>query len=90
MKRFMIGAAFATFATLLAAPGFAQSYTAAFGTGNMVNEPLAQGTNGRAGVGESAYSGGSGSASAFAYVPNDASAYADAPPRSEPARHSRY
>jgi hypothetical protein len=84
MKKFMIGA---FLATLLAAPSFAQSYSAGFGTGNMVNEPLAKSTNGRAGIGETAYSGGT--VSAFAYAPNGASAYAYVP-RSEHARHSRY
>lgn len=57
-------------ATLLAAPAFAQSYTAGWGTGNVIDQPLAERTNGAEGIG----------ANAFAAVPaTGSSAYAYAP-----------
>ncbi len=53
MKTLIIGT---TLATLLAAPAFAQSYTASAGTGNTINLPLAEQTNGAQGVGVGMYS----------------------------------
>ena len=38
---------------LLATPVFAQSYTPTYGTGNVINQPLAERTNGALGVGAS-------------------------------------
>jgi hypothetical protein len=47
-KRILLGAALAA---LFAAPAFAQSYTAAYGTGNVMDQPLAEKTNGVYGYG---------------------------------------
>jgi predicted S18 family serine protease len=72
MKKLMVAT---TVATLLASPAFAQSYSAAYGTGNMINQPLAELSNGAAGIGATAYNDAGidakaqpGSA-AYAYVP---------------------
>jgi hypothetical protein len=76
MKKLIIGAAFAT---LLAPPAFAQSYSASYGTGNVVNLSLAGQTNGAAGIGATAYSGGSAKSvsglTAYAYVPRPDKAF---------------
>ena len=66
MKKLILGAALAT---LLAAPALAQSYSGAAGTGNTINLPLAERTNGAAGVGISAYDGSGMSTAAYAYSP---------------------
>jgi hypothetical protein len=67
MKKLIIGAAL----MMLAAPALAQAYNASDGSGNIVNLPLAERTNGAAGVGMSAYDGAgmSGPPSAYAYAP---------------------
>jgi hypothetical protein len=72
MKKVIIGAALAT---LLAAPALAQSYSATYGTGNIVNLPLAEHSKGAAGIGPSAYS----AAGSFSYARSGSSAYAYVP-----------
>jgi len=56
-------------ATLLAAPAFAQSYTQSYGTGNVINEPLAEQTNGAEGIGVNAFAAAPAGSSAYAYAP---------------------
>lgn len=56
-------------ATLLAAPAFAQSYNATYGTGNVINQPLAEQTNGAEGIGANAFAAAPSGSSAYAYVP---------------------
>lgn len=79
MKRLIIGTALAT---LLASPTLAQSYSSLYGTGNIVNGPLAERSNGAFGVGVTAYNGAGVSAqtpsgsSAYAYVPRPAPRHA--------------
>ena len=56
--------------TLLAAPAFAQSYTPGYGTGNVINESLAEQTNGAQGIGANAFAAAPASGlSAYAYAP---------------------
>ena len=57
-------------ATLLASPAFAQSYTQNYGTGNVVNMPLAEQTNGAQGIGEGDYSPAPSGSSAYAFAPD--------------------
>jgi len=59
-------------ATLLAAPAFAQSYTQSYGTGNVINLPLAEQTNGAQGIGAGDYSPVPSASSAYAYAPDEA------------------
>jgi hypothetical protein len=70
MNKLILGTALAA---LLATPALAQSYSATYGSGNIVNLPLAEATNGAAGVGASAYDGAGMSrpkaSSSFAYAP---------------------
>jgi hypothetical protein len=54
---------------LLTTSVFAQVYYPATGTGNVINLPLAEATNGAFGVGASAYGPAPGALSAYAYVP---------------------
>jgi|SwirhisoilCB3_FD_contig_31_767425_length_400_multi_2_in_0_out_0_2 hypothetical protein len=61
MKRLILGAALAA---LLAGPALAQSYNPGYGTGNAINEKLAERTNGMKGIGASDYAG----SAAFAYA----------------------
>jgi hypothetical protein len=61
-------------ASLLAAPAFAQSYTQSYGTGNVINQPLAEQTNGAEGIGANAFAAAPAApngSSAFAYAPKD-------------------
>ena len=55
--------------TLLTTSAFAQAYYPATGTGNVINLPLAEATNGAFGVGANAYGPAPGASSAYAYVP---------------------
>ena len=68
MKRLIIGAALAV---LFTAPALAQSYSSSYGTGNTVNLPLAEQTNGAEGVGAGDYSPMAAPASPYAYAPMD-------------------
>ena len=72
MKKLIIGAALTT---LLASPAFAQSYSAGYGTGNVINLPLAEQSNGAAGIGASAYNG----TGINTYAPSGLSSFAYAP-----------
>ena len=66
MKKLIIGTAFALIA---ASPALAQSYNPGYGTGNAINQDLAERTNGALGIGAGAvYAPYSGS-SAYAYAP---------------------
>ena len=56
-------------ATMLASPALAQSYSATYGTGNTVNLPLAEQSNGALGVGVGMYSPNGGASSPYAYAP---------------------
>lgn len=56
-------------ATLFAAPAFAQSYTPSYGTGNVVNQPLAERSNGVEGFGPNAFAAAPAGSSAYAYAP---------------------
>jgi hypothetical protein len=57
-------------ATLIASPAFAQSYTATWGTGNVINQPLAEQTNGAQGFGPDAFAvAPAAGSSAYAYAP---------------------
>jgi hypothetical protein len=78
MLRILIGVALLV---ACAGPGRAQSYTAGYGTGNVIDTPLLEKTNGRYGYGgsvaprsgdsQSAYSSvGRQGTSAYAYSPN--------------------
>ncbi len=53
----------------LASPVLAQSYSPGYGTGNIINLPLAEQTNGAQGVGATMYSAAPAGASAYAYAP---------------------
>ena len=69
MKTIIIGA---VAATLLASPALAQSYSATYGTGNTINLPEAERSNGAIGVGVNAYNGARMPAeqtSPYAYAP---------------------
>ena len=69
-------------ATLLAAPAFAQSYTLRYGTGNVINQPLAEQTNGAQGIGPDAFAAAPATgSSAYAYAPKREHA-----PRKMPSR----
>jgi len=74
----------AAVATLLVSPTLAQSYSATYGTGNIINLPLAAQTNGAAGIGTGAYNG----ANSYAHAPSSVSAFAYSPPR-RPVKHYR-
>lgn len=58
----------------LASPVLAQSYSPGYGTGNIINLPLAEQSNGAQGVGANAYSAAPAGASAYAYAPRRAHA----------------
>jgi opacity protein-like surface antigen len=66
LKKLIMGAALAT---LLASPALAQSYVPEYGTGNIINLPAAEATNGAVGIGANAWGPASGATSAYAYVP---------------------
>jgi hypothetical protein len=66
LKKLVMGAAVAA---LFTAPAFAQAYSASDGTGNVINLPLAEATNGALGVGASAYGPVPDASSAYAYLP---------------------
>jgi hypothetical protein len=62
-------------ATLLASPAFAQSYSGGYGTGNVINLPLAEQTNGAQGFGSDAFAAAPvAGTSAYAYAPKRAHA----------------
>jgi hypothetical protein len=69
-------------ATLLAAPAFAQSYTATYGTGNVINLPLAEKSNGAQGFGPDAFAAApAAGSSAYAYAPKRKHAPRKMPPQ---------
>ena len=55
--------------TALSAPAFAQAYSQSYGTGNIINQSLAEQTNGADGIGVNAYSPAQPGFSAYAYAP---------------------
>jgi len=79
MKSILVAAAIAA---MITAPALAQSYTAGQGSGNVIDTPLAEKTNGaygyggtvapRAGDSQAAYQVQGGATSAFAYAPEGA------------------
>jgi len=68
-------------ATLLGAPAFAQSYTQSYGTGNVINQPLAEQSNGTEGIGANAFAAAPAGSSAFAYAPKGKHTSRKAPAR---------
>ena len=66
MKEIMVGV-FLMVAT--ATPGLAQAYCACWGTGNVIDEPLLEKTNGAYGYAESVPARTGAAASAYAYSP---------------------
>ena len=69
-------------ATLLAAPAFAQSYTPGYGTGNVIDQSVAEQTNGAEGIGANAFAAAPATgSSAYAYAPRREHA-----PRKTPSR----
>jgi hypothetical protein len=75
-KNVIIGVALAS---LFVSPALAQSYSATYGTGNVINLPLAEQSNGAAGFGPSAYNG----PAHYASAPIGSSAYASVPRRAQ-------
>ena len=55
-------------AVLMAPPAFAQAYSPGDGPGNVIDLPLAEATNGAAGIGASAYGLVQQGSSAYAYA----------------------
>ena len=72
LKKLVMGA---TVAALLTAPALAQAYSPSDGTGNVINLPLAEATNGALGVGARAYGPVPDASSAYAYVPRGRNAH---------------
>jgi hypothetical protein len=66
LKKLIIGGALAM---LIAAPAFAQSYDPEYGTGNVINLPLAEATNGALGIGANVSASPQQGTSAYAYAP---------------------
>ena len=66
MKKLIIGTALALMA---AAPAAAQSYNPNYGTGNAINQDLAERTNGALAIGAGAVYAPSSGSSAYAYAP---------------------
>jgi hypothetical protein len=91
MKALIFGTAIAT---MLATPVFAQSYSATYGTGNTVNLPLAEATNGALGVGQGQYGPQTGAdvgpSSSYAYEPAQGYAQQGGYYGGAPARGYRY
>jgi hypothetical protein len=68
LKKLILGAGLAA---LIASPAFAQAYNPEWGTGNVINLPAAEATNGAVGIGANAYGPAPYANSAYAYVPRD-------------------
>ena len=66
LKKLIMGAGLAA---LIASPALAQAYNPEWGTGNVINLPAAEATNGAVGIGANAYAPYGNSA--YAYVPRD-------------------
>ena len=92
VKKILLGAALAA---LITAPALAQSYTASYGTGNVMDQPLAAKTNGAYGYGGGPVPSKAQVAKAKAAPATGLNAFAFAPdqgmaPKRGKAKHRRH